>query len=327
MKKLLASIVLVFALAFSVSVSAEEPVKGPLAPYLQDVSVTIRSDYGQGSGVIVTRELQSGDKKVKVNFVWTAGHVVDGLRQVRTVIDPKSGATRQVIEFKDASIVKELVEDGRRVGETKMDAKVLKFSDADNGEDLALLMVRKTDFISANTVFHLNEPGIVPIGTQLFHCGSLLGQFGSNSMTTGIMSQVGRVLDLGGSGGKVFDQTTATAFPGSSGGGVFIAEDGKHRGQYCGMLVRGAGETFNLIVPVRRMKEWARRVGVEWALDCSKPAPSLESINDGKWTVEDSGVVWAEKADKAATNKKFGLHFLLGDPKATKPTFLEWMIK
>jgi len=33
---------------------------------------------------------------------------------------------------------------------------------------------------------------IVPIGTELFHVGSLLGQVGSNSMTRGIMSKVGR---------------------------------------------------------------------------------------------------------------------------------------
>ena len=67
------------------------------------------------------------------------------------------------------------------------------------------------------------------------------------------MSQVGRVLDLGSGGGTVFDQTTVTAFPGSSGGGVFLTD-----GKYVGMLVRGAGETFNLIVPVRRMPLHAR---------------------------------------------------------------------
>jgi hypothetical protein len=291
---------------------------------MQDVSVTIRSDAGQGSGVIVTRLLKDGDKEVNVNFVWTAAHVVNGLRQVRDVIDPKTGISRKAIEFKDASIVKELTEDGRRVGEIKMEAKVIKFSDPENGEDLALLMIRKMNFVNANTVFHLDKPDIIPIGTGLYHVGSLMGQVGSNSMTSGIMSQIGRVLDLGSGGGRVFDQTTATAFPGSSGGGVFIADMEDHKGQYCGMLVRGGGETFNFIVPIRRMKSWAKRVGVEWALDDScKDKPTLDIINGGKWTIEDSGVSWSSVAEKAAANKKYGIHYLLGDVKSAEPRFLE----
>ena len=68
-------------------------------------------------------------------------------------------------------------------------------------------------------------------------------------MTSGIISQVGRIH------GKVeFDQTTVTAFPGSSGGGVYLQD-----GRYVGMIVRGAGEGFNLMVPVRRMVRWAEK--------------------------------------------------------------------
>ena len=50
-------------------------------------------------------------------------------------------------------------------------------------------------------------------------------------MTTGIMSQVGRMLALNSSTKVLFDQTTVTAFPGSSGGGVFLTD-----GQYIGTL-------------------------------------------------------------------------------------------
>jgi hypothetical protein len=89
------------------------------------------------------------------------------------------------------------------------------------------------------------------------------------------MSQVGRVLNLGSGGGTVFDQTTVTAFPGSSGGGVFLTN-----GKYVGMLVRGAGETFNLIVPVRRMKSWVKSRGIEWVLDPNAPMPTLEYIKN-----------------------------------------------
>ena len=100
-------------------------------------------------------------------------------------------------------------------------------------------------------------------------------------MTRGICSQVGRVLDLGNSDGVVFDQTTVTAFPGSSGGGVFLSErSGEKSGQYMGMLVRGAGETFNLIVPVRRMRKYAKKEGILWAIDTDVKTPSINDIRN-----------------------------------------------
>jgi hypothetical protein len=133
-------------------------------------------------------------------------------------------------------------------------------------------MIRKAGFVNENTDFYLDEKN-TSIGEPLLHVGSLLGQAGANSMTSGIMSQVGRVLSLGSGDGTVFDQTTVTAFPGSSGGGVFL-----RNGKYVGMLVRGSGETFNLIVPIRRMQKWAKTRDVEWALDKSKPVPTLSEI-------------------------------------------------
>jgi len=286
MKKLILSSVFLF-LIFSAPLLGNDK---QLYQHLQDVSVTVKSGVGEGSGVIVTRTIPLTQIQppalgkpltVKVNFVWTAAHVVDGLRSVRTII--KDGQSIKVVEFKDAQIVQELVEDGRRVGEMKMEAKVIKYSDSENGEDLALLMIRKKGFIDKSVTFFKAEGKPVPIGTELYHVGSLLGQTGSNSMTRGICSQVGRVLDLGAGAGVVFDQTTVTAFPGSSGGGVFLSErSGENAGQYVGMLVRGAGETFNLIVPVRRMRDYARREGILWAIDHDVQAPTLEEITELK---------------------------------------------
>ena len=43
-------------------------------------------------------------------------------------------------------VVKRLREGGRTVGRLQMDAEVLKYSDADDGHDLALLRVRKLEF-------------------------------------------------------------------------------------------------------------------------------------------------------------------------------------
>ena len=261
-------ILLISCLLFTSLGHSKEPTRREVADHLQNISVTIKAEgeyrKSEGSGVLVVRKV--GD--TKVTFVWTAAHVVDILRSVREVVDEKGG-TRKIIEFKDAQVVKELVESGRRVGEIKMDAKVIKYSDYDHGEDLALLMVRARDYGKDSAKFYLSkdEP-IIPIGTQLFHVGSLLGQMGANSMTAGIISQVGRVE------AKVeFDQTTVTAFPGSSGGGVYL-----HNGNYVGMLVRGAGENFNLIVPIRRIKKWATENDVLWALDEGVKMPPLEKI-------------------------------------------------
>ena len=265
------------------------------AQFLQDISVTIKAQGGysrsEGSGVLITRKM--GDESV--TFVWTCAHVVDNLRQVRSVVNEK-GASVKVVEFDDAQIVKELVEKGRRVGEIKMDAKVIKYSDFEHGQDLALLMVRAKDYGKSTARFHLNkEDPIIPIGTRLFHVGSLLGQMGANSMTTGIISQVGRVED------KVeFDQTTVTAFPGSSGGGVYLED-----GTYVGMIARGAGEGFNLMVPIRRMTTWAKENNILWALDPKLKMPTLKEIQE--ISIEDSGF----KSTSSSKKNKKELEFLI----------------
>ena len=250
-------------------------------PVLQDMSVNIKAGGNEGSGVIITRERKVNGVAERVNFIWTAGHVVKGLRTVRTTIDAK-GVSRKMVEFQDAAVVKETIKNGRRVGESKMDVRVIKYSDPDDGEDLALLMAI-ADFSDKNVTFYTkpkSQDEMVPVGTTLYHVGCLLGQMGANSFTSGVMSQTGRVADK-----KVYDQTSATAFPGSSGGGVWMADNGKP--VYIGMLVRGAGETFNLIVPIRRMHAFAKKYKLEWALDEKVPLPAQDEID--KMPIEEGG--------------------------------------
>ena len=255
-----------------------------ISTYLQDISVTIKTKGGEGSGVVFSRDIASDAGAKKVNFVWTAAHVLENIRSVRTVLG-SDGHLKKMIEFQDVEIVKKLVENGRTVGQLVIDAKVIKYSDAKDGEDLALLMIRKFGFVDVSAKFYEDKDGKgVTLGTQLYHVGSLLGSEGSNSMTAGIMSQIGRTVALNGGAKVLFDQTTVTAFPGSSGGGVFLTD-----GQYIGMLVRGAGETFNLIVPMRRISKWAKEENIVWALDQKVPAPTLEQIE--KLEVEKMGKV------------------------------------
>jgi hypothetical protein len=126
--------------------------------------------------------------------------------------------------------------------------------------------------------------------------GSLLGQMGANSMTDGIYSQHGRLIRS--LNKHVFDQTTVTAFPGSSGGGVYLKSDAK----YIGMLVRGAGEGFNLIVPVRRMIDFCETHKIQWALDPKVKMPSEEEIK--KIPVEHAPKEKGEDSEETKAAKK-----------------------
>ena len=264
------------------------------ADHLQDVSVTIRSEStwsaGEGSGVIFSRKDADGNT---VNFVWTAAHVIDNLRSERKVI--VNGAPRTVVTFKDAKVIKVIRQNGRAVGRLELDAEVLKYSDADDGHDLALLRVRKLNFVTDSVAFYLDNK-IPKLGTDLWHVGSLLGQMGSNSMTDGIYSQTGRLIPQ--LNKHVFDQTTVAAFPGSSGGGVYLKSDAR----YVGMLVRGAGETFNLIVPVRRMVQWAEKNKIMWALDPKVKMPTADEL--AKMQVEDVGADFSPENEEKKRKKR-----------------------
>ena len=121
-------------------------------------------------------------------------------------------------------------------------------------------------------------------------------------MTDGIYSQHGRILT--GLNKRIFDQTTVAAFPGSSGGGVYLKDDGR----YVGMIVRGAGETFNLIVPIRRMTAWAKENDLMWALDHNTPMPSRADVD--KMDVESDGLYFPSDREAGETKAK-GFPFLL----------------
>lgn len=264
--------------------------QSPEASRLQELSVTINSGSGEGSGTLITKD--------DTTFILTAAHVVANLRSVRSVID-KDGKTKQLIEFKNAALVKEYREDGRRVGETRMDVKVVKYSDADHGDDIAILMVVKKNFSTDSAIFDNTE--LVPVGTLLWHCGSLLGQMGANSVTTGVQSQIGKMYE-----GEVYDSTTCTAFPGSSGGGVFKQDGDKWL--LVGMITRGSGETFNLMVPMRRIRDWSQKTNMEWLFDPKGKVPSEDELK--KMPIEDEGSTSTSRGFKIDTSlEEIEFHF------------------
>lgn len=267
--------------------------------YLNKISVTVRAELGyqksEGSGNLYVRKVDGKD----VWFCWSAGHVVEHLRKVEERI--VNGKPTKQITFENPKLVRELRnKDGRRTGEVVVDAKIIRYSPA-NKHDLCLMLVLSEDFkADATTEFYPKDGKLPRIGTHIHHCGSFLGGDGSNSYSEGVLSAHGRILF------KVpFMQTTAPAYPGSSGG--VMANDA---GKYIGMIVRGAGSDYNLCVPVARMWKWSEDNKVEWAMNPNLPVTMKEieslpiegpSEGDGKGSGESKLYPFLIKMEKKAT--------------------------
>jgi S1-C subfamily serine protease len=246
----------------------------------KESSVLVDTGENAGSGVIF--------KNLFITFVWTDAHVVSCTQVIKKVVDPNTGETKVTVTYKDVYVVKEIVENGRKVGELKLLAKVIRYSEE---EDIAVLYVYKKSFGSESVTFSDVTP---KAGTAIWHVGSFFGYRGINSVSDGRISFVGRLR----TGGKatdtdfplVYDQMTAVAHPGSSGGGVFL----KSNGACVGLVTEFLGASDGLfthgsfcVTPTRRLRTFAKRVGCEWAMDRNHKVPPLECIMFGKVTDDD----------------------------------------
>tara|TARA_Y100000593_G_scaffold41827_1_gene80182 strand:+ start:565 stop:1461 length:897 start_codon:yes stop_codon:yes gene_type:complete len=249
-----------------------------IGDYLTSISVTVRAEGGynraEGSGTLFKRMVDGRE----VVFCHTAAHVIAHTRSVRDEI--VDGKPVKVVEFGSPFLVRKLrnPDTGRIVGETVVAAKVVRYSDAETGHDLALLRVLAKDFKAPNSVKFLSRDAkLVPLGTHLWGCGSLLGSDGANSITDGVLSQHGRILFRS----TDFTQVSTVAFPGSSGGGNF-----NDAGQYVGMLVRGTRtQGFNFLVPIKRMWGYYEKSGMAWCMD---PSVKVTEKDISKTPIEDT---------------------------------------
>ena len=99
--------------ALSLFIAGSQSFAGDLSTkvvdHLQTVAVTIKCEgKGSGSGIVKTR--QRG--KEYLSFVWTAAHVVEGLRKTREVVDGKTGGKKTIIEFEDVELAAKLLKAG-----------------------------------------------------------------------------------------------------------------------------------------------------------------------------------------------------------------------
>jgi hypothetical protein len=71
------------------------------------------------------------------------------------------------------------------------------------------------------------------------------------------------------------------------------------------MLVRGAGEGFNLIVPVRRMTDYCKKHKIMWALDAKVAMPTEDELK--KISIENTpkDKEEAKDAEREAAKKMF----------------------
>lgn len=260
-------------LLFVVFLTSITVAQDPLVEHLQNISVQVIAEKASGSGIVFHRDVLTKDNRTKrVYFVWTNAHVLESCRHV---IEQENG--EKTIHFNYPRIKKCIHENGIIVGCKYYKTKVLLYSNDITGHDLALLMILDQDFKCEESV-EFDYKNIPKAGQRIWHIGSFLGDAGSNSFSEGFISQIGRVLMNTPFIGTFFDQVSCTAFPGSSGGGVFLAE-GDSKGKCIGLLSRQRAETFNYIIPARRIYIFCKENNLMWAIDKSVSVPFLDSLN------------------------------------------------
>jgi len=172
--------------------------------------------FSTGSGI-----LSQGYGQV---YVWTAAHVV-------AEAETDNGFLPVEVSF--------------MTGET-VSGEVLE---VDYGEDIALLVIPNRTY-PHTAVWTTNG---ISVGDAVWHAGCPLGEVGRNTVTSGVVSYVGRqFLDT------TWDQVSSPVHGGSSGGGIFDAQ-----GRCIGIVSRASQSgTFVLIVPSWRVQRFAQAHGI-----------------------------------------------------------------
>ncbi len=215
-------------------------------------SVTVIASDGQGSGIV----FRNGSDI----FVWTAAHVVS--HSVNN-------------NYSDVEVLFELFDTNhnRKIGYDVSYARIIKYSAED---DIALLHLYRKDFNVVSATF-LNEACVPSVGSKIFHIGSIGGKVGHNSYVEGVVSCPGHIRGCSDNclcQTRIWDLMSFCGYFGSSGGGVFNYNSGECIGIVSKCMT---GETFNhiLIVPTRRIWEFAHRENCEWAMSRSYDVPEV----------------------------------------------------
>jgi len=251
-----------YSLAQEVQVPKTGIERDDIITGLMDCSVSIIAGPSQGSGIVFTKKKDETEH----TFVLTAAHNLSVLRSITDVITP-DGVLRKLVKFGDPAVVKVLFANYTIAGEVRAKAKVIRYSaPGAAGDDLALLHVPVQNFAKSSARLYF---GVPKVGSNLFHVGSIRGMPGAESLTTGVLSQHGRII-----GRNVFDQTTVPIDHGSSGGLMSLQSNG----QVIGVVAKMANPVYNFIIPSRRIIEWSKRTKVDWLFDEQQEMPPLNEV-------------------------------------------------
>lgn len=228
--------------------------------YLESIAVKIKVNDGGGSGVAFTRKDWTGTNNI--TFIWTASHLFSRTDDAFSMIYfGQTGTNAPVVD--QATIIQNIYDqNGEVCDSTNRLAKIIKFSDDDTGQDLALLQLDGPFFNTNSAIFDLTDKPR-RIGTKLISVASPYGF--TDTYSEGNVSMVGGAI----MNSNVFDQTSCVIYPGSSGGGVFDSN-----GIYVGMSTIMKAANLNFMIPIRRIHNWAKQQHLEWALDPKIPMPS-----------------------------------------------------
>lgn len=210
-------------------------------------------------------------------FVWTAGHVVKSCESIRKVVDPATGRSRWEVSYEDCKVVQSVHEGGRKVGETFRFAEIIRFSDIDEGMDIALLKTRaRLTSVGAKVSRERSS-----VGDRIQHVGSPSGRSFEYSFLSGSVSGVNRPRHgLKHAEGKpapsYYDQYDLAIAGGCSGGPAFSPA-----GEVVGLVTAQHSENPSIAfgIPAWAIRKFARDHGCLFAVDPSEKVAGLRLAN------------------------------------------------
>lgn len=256
---------LTFSLLYNGNVNTDKGVPDNIV----DTAVKIDAQFSHGSGVVFNNG--------KYTYVWSAAHVVRSVQSIQKVFDGKTGKEKVTITYRDVWVNQLIVENGRKVGERKFLAKIIRYS---RKQDLVLLKVYATNRFKNSVTFSKSLP---KLGVTIWAVGSPKGTVGYQSVSKGVLSALGRLrvgFDNDDEGGILYDQVALAATRGSSGCAVYLNNE---KCECIGLLTEflyTIDETPGMmcIVPTRRIIEFARRNNCMYAVDNTVAVPPSESV-------------------------------------------------
>ncbi len=249
---------------------------------LQEISMMVSSG-GCGSTIFITRKRHNE----YIHFAWTAAHVVANTEKVRQVLAP-DGSIKYDIYYEDVELVNAIKMYGREVGEVRWLAQVIRYSNREHGQDIALLQLYPKNLTTKSA--HFNTKTDIPQpGEPIFHVGSIRGLSGINSVSNGYIAALGRLRERQ----RILDQADIIACPGCSGGGLYL----KSNSQCIGIVIEKNRSDDGVVYyrPTRELRKWAIKNKCLWALDHRVRLPNDDTIR--RTPVSEHGITVEQKKE------------------------------